>query len=972
MDNSKILINFSKIDEIGEKFYTRIFSYITDIIELSFHYEVIHIIVSNLIIKNILSNYFLYKHNILFINDNLTDTYNEHNILNIDKIYDNNENIYNYLNIMKKNDLYLIKDESILVQKMIEMIQSNGFNISNNSFERSMALGIGDILFNFVLLNNNIIEFININIATFLIYKNSINYLDFRIKLIVDLCKYNNISFSKILFYFDIENDRYLAKENDKLYKLIKNYKLNLFDTESNISNINTKKYINFHTKSRFFIDKNLYEKNIKIYSNLLSHLKISDIYNINILGEKYLPNNNSEINLTTALITSIYPYLMNLSNNNNVNDLTSNIIIDNLDYNMFLDDIKIIQNAEYNITFGGGGPFCFSMIFAKNNVISLCKEHNMVILKNQILKINNIFNFCEINSFIKFIENKLSSNKIIIDTIKPTLGLGDLLALKQKTIQYNMLIKNIIIDIGLLKYYKPNTYEKALIIISDRLKLLFNDTTIIYTENDDNKFSLLPEYSFNKFINIYDYLNINNYNLNNITDYIIFHTKIRFCNDYMNNHFNKYIINIIRNFLLNFKTEKTIVIFGERIIETNLESTALNIISIYDELLLLKNNNNVLDLTHDILYTGQDNINSFIEEVNIMYEANCNICFSIGGHFCLSFSFSNKLISFFPTEFLKCISKDDMNYNDTISILSNNTDSLFKTIYQFINKIDDDYSIVPRNYLKVHRINKNAYFVGHNGLGDNITNSSAIRYLSNFYNKIYFICKDFYYGNVSLLFNDIENIEFVLIDPSDEYNNIKKIYDEVINEYDFFVSGFCHTHYIKSKITNDYLINYKRIEDEIYHNYFNHIKQFYEDINLDLSIYYDFFNIKSSDKSKYLYNSINKYKICLMQQYSSIGKILNIEDFVHLTDDYIIIDINENFYEKTKDINLIKYELAQQFINIEIVYYIDTILNCDKIYISDSSLSCIVYPLFQMNKLNTKDINIIDRNSLKNIISNL
>ena len=75
---------------------------------------------------------------------------------------------------------------------------------------------------------------------------------------------------------------------------------------------------------------------------------------------------------------------------------------------------------------------------------------------------------------------------------------------------------------------------------------------------------------------------------------------------------------------------------------------------------------------------------------------------------------------------------------------------------------------------------------------------------------------------------------------------------------------------------------------------------------------------------------------------------MFNDDEILTPTDDNIIINIAKNFYESTKNINSVKYKLAQQFINIEIVYYIDTIINCDKIYISDSCLSCIVYPLLK------------------------
>lgn len=960
MNNKNLLINVSLT--LADKSFFNLSKYLNDILEISSYYNNIYINITNQFFRNVLSNFFFGKDNIIIIDDDYILNMSKNLTLRIE-LADDNENICDNLNIVKKDNLCSLKHESILVEKMIELINSNGLHISDKSFERSSPLGLGDILFSFVLLNNNIIEYININIATFLVYKNTINYFEFRVNLILDLCKYNNICKSKIIFYFAIEGYEYLAKENASLYKYIKNFKLNLSDKDVDE---NTKKNINFHTKARVYTDKKNYNNYINTYSNFLSNLKISELYDINILGEKYVPSDNFEVIGSTALITSIYPYLINLEKNNIINDLTIDYFIDNLDYNKFLDEIKLIANAEYNICFGGGGSTCFSVIFGKNNTILLDKDsYNIFNIHNYTFKNNKFYLFNEINSYIKFIGNNICHDKIVIDTLKPYLGLGDLLIVKQKTIQNNIFIKNMIISLPLIKQYRSN-YEPTVKVLKQRLNLLFNGTNFIYDENDeyhDCKFSLLQdEFVLNKFINVYDYLTINNINNNhNLDNYIIFHTKIRFCTDYMID-FNKYIKPIVINFFLHFKTNKTIVILGERIIEKNLCSESLNIISIYDELLFLKNNNNVLDLTHEILYTGHEDINDLLHEINLISDADCNICFSIGGQFCLSFSFSKKFISFFPKDFMQYISKFDLNYNDMHAIIKYNNNSVFTTIYDFINKIDDEYSIVPRNYLTQYKIEKDAYFIGHNGLGDNITNLSAISYLSNFYKKIYFICKDFYFNNVTLLFSNIQNVEVVPIESIDEFNNIKNLYDNVIDECDFFVSGFCHTHYIKSKITNPYLCNYQPncLDNNIY---FNHIAEFYKDINLDLSIYYGFFNLPSLDRSLELYNSIKEYKICLLQKETSDGILFNYsESILNLGDEYIIIDINNNFYESSKENNLTKYELASQFLNIEIIYYIDTIQNADKIHITDSCLSSIVYPLSIINKLNTDDITIIDR----------
>lgn len=61
----------------------------------------------------------------------------------------------------------------------------------------------------------------------------------------------------------------------------------------------------------------------------------------------------------------------------------------------------------------------------------------------------------------------------------------------------------------------------------------------------------------------------------------------------------------------------------------------------------------------------------------------------------------------------------------------------------------------------------KNALIVSHIGLGDNICMISALNYLKDHYNKLYFPCQEQYVNECKLLI-DIDNIEYI---------PIKKIY---------------------------------------------------------------------------------------------------------------------------------------------------------------------------------------------------
>ena len=248
------------------------------------------------------------------------------------------------------------------------------------------------------------------------------------------------------------------------------------------------------------------------------------------------------------------------------------------------------------------------------------------------------------------------------------------------------------------------------------------------------------------------------------------------------------------------------------------------------------------------------------------------------------------------------------------------------------------------------------AFFLSHNGLGDNITNTSAIHYLLDYYETIYFLCKDIYVENVNLLFAN-KSVITIPINSANEYNNCKKIINRILKA-DLFISGNCHTSYLKSRITHPILLNYKKT-DSHYSCKYTHIIQFYHDIGLDLSIYFNYFNIESSEKSIEYYEQIKQYKIVFLHTKSSNKEIV-LDDIIELynKDEYIIICANKNVYKSETP----KYKLADKYVNIYIVYYIDIIKNAEIIHVIDSCFNCIIYPLITTNKIFPKEYKIYDR----------
>ena len=264
------------------------------------------------------------------------------------------------------------------------------------------------------------------------------------------------------------------------------------------------------------------------------------------------------------------------------------------------------------------------------------------------------------------------------------------------------------------------------------------------------------------------------------------------------------------------------------------------------------------------------------------------------------------------------------------------------------------------------------AYFLGHNGLGDNITNIGAINFLTQYYNTIYFLCKDIYYENLTKLFQTKiinKNIILIQFNSKNEYNDCKTIITKAMSNIilnnmqnssiDIFISGKSHTSYLKSRITHPQLLQYKQ-NDNGYTIKWSHIHDFYYDIGLDLSIYYNYFNIESTKLSNEYYENIKNYNIIFLHTKSSNKEInlSNIVDKFINNEETIIICANKNMY----NINNSKYELANKYINLFIAYYIDIILNSYEIHVVDSCFSCIINPLKVTNRLFSKITNIYDR----------
>ncbi len=274
---------------------------------------------------------------------------------------------------------------------------------------------------------------------------------------------------------------------------------------------------------------------------------------------------------------------------------------------------------------------------------------------------------------------------------------------------------------------------------------------------------------------------------------------------------------------------------------------------------------------------------------------------------------------------------------------------------------------------MNIHKdgIPTTAYYLSNGGLGDNIISLSAVRFLLQYYKTVYLLCKSKYRKHIQSL-----EPRVVLVSYNEQYEfpECARIIQNAYATNDVFISGL-HKRYLQSKITHPSILNYIQNKDKYDLNFdtitdvnFSFIREFYEDNGLDLSVFYEYFHIESTEMSRQLYNSVKHYKrIIFTQPTASSGDTLNLSNLKSkYINDYetIILCNNYNMYDK----NDVKYELSQQFVLNDMSYYIDTILNCNEIYIIDSCFIAIVLPLLKTNRLKATIVRIILRQLAKEI----
>ncbi len=261
---------------------------------------------------------------------------------------------------------------------------------------------------------------------------------------------------------------------------------------------------------------------------------------------------------------------------------------------------------------------------------------------------------------------------------IYTNVGIGDLFMLRLFLDGNKKLTHDLCISAKVIEYFrsKDKEYFQFLIYL---LQILFNDRRVVFERNEN--FNKIPAEQFYRIMNFnIDQTNLKSYfSFINIPfdneKYIVFQTKVRIdgigiCYENLQK---------LSTFMKTFKTKYKIYLLGEKKISETPEKNIHKIQSIYDYLLPLKTNNNVIDLVQDELILKPD-VNIFERDLNLISHAHMNFGFGYGGNFSMTWSVSDNF----------CFFIDFLTHPIITFFEENKPEKLYRNFDTFLNKINE------------------------------------------------------------------------------------------------------------------------------------------------------------------------------------------------------------------------------------------------------------------------------------------
>ena len=209
------------------------------------------------------------------------------------------------------------------------------------------------------------------------------------------------------------------------------------------------------------------------------------------------------------------------------------------------------------------------------------------------------------------------------------------------------------------------------------------------------------------------------------------------------------------------------------------------------------------------------------------------------------------------------------------------------------------------------------AVILSHLGMGDMIGISPAVRHYCKKYEEVYIFSKEKNSKNIFELYDDITNLNIITIDdnPSYELEQINSCLNQLDDKCDIIRSGL-----------------YKESRSD----FTNLPDNFYDDFDLEYSIYDEEFDLpdKFFNNQTYL-NLLNGIEYNFVVGSSSTKDITE-EILASIEDDLFVVNPSKNVYDENDD----RFELAEKFLNLPLLDYVNIITNAKGLYLIDSSFS--------------------------------
>jgi len=226
------------------------------------------------------------------------------------------------------------------------------------------------------------------------------------------------------------------------------------------------------------------------------------------------------------------------------------------------------------------------------------------------------------------------------------------------------------------------------------------------------------------------------------------------------------------------------------------------------------------------------------------------------------------------------------------------------------------EYINLNKMIVELNQMNE-AVVLSHLGMGDMIGISPAVRHYCKKYDEVYIFTKEKNSKNVFSLYDDVPNLNIITID-NDSTSELKQInfyLNQIESDFDLISSGL-----------------YKEDRSE----FVNLPDNFYNDFDLDYSVYEEEFNLPNKVfEDNTLLDLLDSVEYNFVVGTSSTKDITE-EILDTIEDDLFIVNPSKNVYREEDP----RYQLAEKFLNLPLFDYTNIIKNAKGVYLIDSSFS--------------------------------